>query len=107
MRISAIVWRNSVSCVSPMDTCSSARSDLRQRTCLVNDLASHENLKGNGRGAFSLFPQQPLSGSVPQTLPGAAHTPAPSPGSSTCRLSTRPSTLAIAKTIVLPWDSWG
>ena len=107
MRISAIVWRDSVSCISPTDTCSSARSDLRQRTCLVNDLASHENLKGNGGGAFSLFPQQHLSGSVPQTWPGAAHPSAPSPGESKCRLSDHPTTLATAKTIFLPWDSWG
>ena len=76
MRISAIVWGDSVCRLSPMDTCSSAGSDFLQTTCLVKDLASPKKLKGKGGGGFSLCPREPRAGSVPQTWPGAAHPPA-------------------------------
>ena len=95
MRISAIVWGDSV---SPMDTCSSAGSDFLQTTCLVKDLASPKKLKGKGGGGFSLCPRQPRAGSVPQTWPGAAHAPAPFPGASKGRLGASPTPLATAPT---------
>ena len=97
MRISAIVWADSVSRVSPMDTCSSAGSDFLQTSCLGKDLASPKNLKGKGGGGFSLCPRQPRAGSVPQTWPGAAHPPAPFPGASKGRLGASPTPLATAR----------
>ena len=84
------VWRNSVSRVSPMDTCSSAGSDFLHPTYFVKDLASHQNLKGKGGEGFSLCTRQPRAGSVPQTWPGAAHAPAPTPRASKAGSVTAP-----------------
>ena len=89
-----------------METCSSPGSDFLQPTCLVKDLTNPKNLQGKCGGGFSLCPQQPRAGSVPQTWPGAAHPPGPSPGASKGRLSTSPTPLATAMTIVLPRAAW-